>query len=263
MKNLLILLVSIIALSTSSCSKEDMTVEIPITSKPVLLKKIITTNAVNGNFNTIISYNGIKVLEINYQPIDKEVYTYTGEVITKFEELENGVLSTTTYEYLNDKLKTLIYFKTGSQTKTKKTYTHNNDNTVNFQEISINVSSGSETVRNNGKLTFLNGNLVKKEVNSLDTGFGVDTRISTYEYDNKTNPYKNIQSFTKVLDFGTIISQNNLLRDTSVFSSTSSGSNPSTSVDSNTLEYNDNGYPSKRQTFYNGTLENSSQYFYE
>jgi hypothetical protein len=229
----------------TSCSNDDDSND---ASTANLLKEV---TYIEGSYTSSskITYDGNKVVQI-VSGADKTVYTYTGNLITKEEEFAGGnnIDSKVEYSYENNKLKTAVSTEiSGSETyKSKNVYTYNSDGTVNYKRYNVNVTTGAETLSSSGKYTYLNGNVVKNEDAA---GYS-----STYEYDTKNNPTKNILGFDKLLDEE--FSVNNIVKRTSAYN----GTNPTTST--NEYDYNTDGYPTEQRSFYNGGANGITKYSY-
>jgi hypothetical protein len=230
----------------ASCSKDDNTPD-PVTS--TLVKKVIYTDLDKSVFTTETTYNGNKIVSTLDSDGSKEVYTYTGEIITKVEETDGkGVLeSTTEYTYNNGKLATSLVKEVGADYNYKTVYTYNADGTVSFADVMINTKTGATddggTV---GKYTYNGGNLVKKVYSYYGKEYS-----STFEYDTKYNPFKNVTGYSLLLDNEDDASVNNVVKRTS-----------SGTVSTNTYTYDANGFPTGQQNFYNGKLDGTSQFVY-
>lgn len=229
----------------TSCSNDDDSNNV---STANLLKE---ATYIEGSYTSSskITYDGNKIVQI-VAGSDKTVYTYTGSLITKEEEFAGGnnIDSKVEYSYENNKLKTSVSTEiSGSETyKSKNVYTHNSDGTVNYISYNVNVTTGVETLSSSGKYTFLNGNVVKIED---EAGYS-----STYEYDTKNNPTKNILGFDELMDQE--FSVNNIVKRTSTYN----GTNPS--IITYEYDYNTDGYPTERRGFYNGGTNGITKYFY-
>jgi hypothetical protein len=293
MKNLALLLLSIVSLLSVSCSKDDDTVANPQNPESYILLKKITENNGDGVLGSItINYNGNKIAEV----IDKDsksIYTYTGDLITKVETYEGTTLTyQVIYSYLNDKLKTITstysYVDTNGAInvfRNKTVYTYNTDGTVLEERYTIDNATGAETKKNNTTVyTYANGNLTKTVETSTSTFMTTDVdgnpvtnttvnkNIDTYEYDNKYNPLKNILGFSKILS-GTQASANNVIKSTSISESTYNGvaNPPSPSVVTDYIfKYNPKDYPIEQKYPYITYINNqpvtktlTTQYFYQ
>ncbi len=240
----------------SSCSKEESK-----TPPTVLLKKYINTDKKEGIQTFTFTYDGNKIKEINAvlpNETFKEVFTYTGDLITKEEIVQNGVVSTQTeYNYENNKLKSQIYTEVNYNYKLKSVFIYNVDGTITIEKYNIDKTTGVETKKNTSSVfSFSNGNLIKK----IETSNGISD-TTTYEYDTKNHPFKNILGLSKLIN--STYQTNNELKETIV------GSNYS-EVWINEYVYNADGYPTdlkytKTQTYNDSTISTSEgtiQFFY-
>jgi hypothetical protein len=245
MKKLLYLF-SASLLVLASCSKDDNTPD-PATS--TLVKKVIYTDINKSIYTSETTYNGNKIVSTLGSDGSKIVYTYTGEIITKVEETDGkGALeSTTEYTYTNGKLATSLEKEVGADYNYKTVYTYNADGTVSFADVMINTKTGTTddggTV---GKYTYSAGNLVKKVYSYYGKEYS-----STFEYDTKNNPSKNVTGFSLLLDNEDEASVNNVVKRTS-----------SSSISTNTYKYDANGFPTEQQSFHNGISDGTSQFTY-
>lgn len=245
MKKLLYLF-SASLLVLASCSKDD---DKPNPATSTLVKKVIYTDIDKSTFTSQTTYNGYKIVSIVGSDGSKTVYTYTGEVISKIEEIdEKGVLeSTTEYTYTSGKLATSLEKEVGEDYNYKTVYTHNADGTVSFADVMINVKTGtSDDGGTVGKYTYSGGNLVKKVYSYYGTEYS-----NTFEYDTKNNPFKNITGFSLLLDNEDEASVNNLVKRTSA-----------SSIYTHTYTYDANGFPTEQQSFSNGKSDGTSQFAY-
>jgi hypothetical protein len=245
MKKLLYLL-CVPLLILASCSSDDSTTP----AQPVLVKKIIETRS-TGSITSVITYNGSKIVNITVSGINagKTIFTYTGDLITKTEEFDDkDVLNyTIDYTYSNNKLANFIEQGTGDAIKYKTVYIHNSDGTVSYQASNINTTTNVETLGTTGKLTYVNGNLTKKE----DFSSSGSTSTTTFEYDSKNSPTKNITGLSLLLDRDETLSVNNIIKTTET---SSYSSNTYTSI----LTYNSANYVTEEKS-----ANATTQYFYE
>lgn len=185
-----------------------------------------TTTQVTETFN----YNGNKLLWTEGIYNYKTVYTYTGDNINKIEELNKGVLeSTTNYFYVNGKLnyRTKVY----SYGTAKTIYIYNTDGTITTTDYFI--VNGVERKEAVTVSTFTNGNLTKEVIDG--------TLVRTYEYDNKISPYSGILGIKVLWDLDyerkgdSYVMTNNLLKVSGV-------SYPASGEEIHTNKYNTNNY---------------------
>lgn len=246
-----------LALVLTSCSSDDENSENLILPKTVTYKY---SDAEGDNDKAVIVYNGNKIVSAGYSASDKEVYTYTGDLITKIEDFasEGNISSTNEFTYENGKLKIdLLTEISGDNTYISKTvYTHNNDGTISYVTYS-DVNTIDDNKTSEGVLTYSNGNLVKKTEN-YKAG---SSYIKTYEYDTKNSPFKNVLGYNLLIDYDTMATQNNVTKMTNVYSNGESGG--STSVFTYTYEYNDKEYPVKQvETNLFNDEEDTTEYTY-
>lgn len=277
----IILTLSILVLSVASCSKNDddiptpENVETPTipTDSNILPKKIIYIDE-EGESSSTFSYNDNKLVGGTFSgdlySLANFVYTYDGDLITKIEWFEEGVL-TDKHEFLyeKNKLKTSIYnrndldFETGELKKivTKREYTHNNDGTI--LEEYFDFVNGEYVKRDKNILyTIINGNITKRIENSPHTS------SYFYEYDNKNNPFKNITGYDKIgfsnvddsgyNDVDSFFSMNNIVKKTNQFENIIDDQIiPQKTIQDYVLTYNPNGHLSERKQTYDYVIDYS------
>ena len=203
------------------------------------------------------TYAGNKIVSIDEYG-GKANYTYTGDVITKIVSVDenNEINNVIEYTYVNGKVATLIESEPGFPALYKISYTYNADGTVSYKTSNINTNTPLETFGSTGVLTFKDGNLIK----DVRTSVGGNVNTSTYEYDAKNNPFKNILGLTLLLDADQSVSVNNVVKTTEV-SSYSGGS--STYVYTTTHTYDGNGFPTEGKNFGNdGAADGTAKYTY-
>ena len=252
MKKLLYLFTASLLVMTSCSSDDDSNSVDPVTS--ALVKKTVSTG-MDGDRTSLITYNGNKIVSIVINNVYKTNFTYTGDVITKVESLDekNVVDYVAEYTYANGKVVSFTEKEAGEPYTSKTNYTYNSDGTVSFSEISINATTGAVEDDGTGKYTFKDGNLIKM-VNSYVNGS--ESSVTTYEYDTKKNPYNNILGYNLLLDNEESGSINNSVKRTSVSVS-------GTYVYATTFLYDGNNFPTEEKSFDStGKLENTIQYFY-
>jgi len=250
MKKLLYLFAASLLVFTS-CSKDDND------STSSILPKKVTTVYSDGNTETQkIVYNGNKIVSITDQAGSVMKYTYTGDFITKVEELDkDGKLDTTTdYSYVNGKLNAGVEKNANPNDpyyyKTK--YVHNADGTVSYDNFRGLISTGVEQeYGSTGKYTFKDGNLLKLEVSS----YGIEYSY-VYEYDTKNHPLKNVVGLNLLLDDSYV---NNIVAETST---SGSGTNIRTSSKVYTYKYDANNYPTEQVKSYEDGKQTVVQFVY-
>ncbi|TBX71319.1 hypothetical protein EZL74_02090 [Flavobacterium silvisoli] len=173
-----------------SCSSDDGSTA----PDAILVKKIVDTNPA-GTFTYNYTYNGNKMAEsvlstTNY--IRRAVYTYTGDLITKVEFFdisntltERDIYTFNTYNRLATSVKLDYYNETG----TKEIYTYNSDGTISTIKYSGDLST-QDNVMSHNTITMNNG-----EISSRIEDTGAVIKVSSYIYDTKNNPFKNVIGF--------------------------------------------------------------------
>lgn len=252
MKKILCLLTAAL-LSLSSCSNDND--EPSNSQESILVKEIV------GVYNGItylqkISYNGNRIQSINFQG-GLRTYTYTDNLITKIEDLDEkgNLTSALEYKYTNGKIYSClsIGYDFGTLYKNLIKYVHNPDGTVSYQNYKVNYTTGEEQGKDvvSGKLFIKNGNIIKDEVYS-------DSELEysmVYEYDDKNEIFKNILGYNLLLNL--MPSTNNVVKSTTIYKIGPAG------IVVNSYEYNSNGYPaSKKVDVANGTPFSVIQYKY-
>ena len=188
MKKLLYLF-SAIALTLASCSSEDDSNNI----SDVLVTKIIETYEDNSTYTTEYVYSGTKLVSSTDSDGEYQLFTYTGNLITKIEYFlsDDTLDQVETYTYdSSDRLISFVrVFPTDTDWGNKETYTYNTNGT-----IFVNYYSGDYNSQTNldqtGVITFLNG-----EISQIATS---DGNTDDYTYDNKNNPFKNVLGYNKI-----------------------------------------------------------------
>ncbi|WP_374175258.1 hypothetical protein [Flavobacterium tructae] len=255
MKKLLYLFTASLLVLTS-CSNDDNNSPDPASS--ILVKKIIYVEKDGDSSFEDVVYNGNKIVSITGQDGSVYKYTYTGNLITKTEEIDaKGVVDNTTeYSYANGKLATSIDKNTDAEFYYKTKYTHNADGTVSYDNFRGVVATGAEEEYGaTGKYTFKDGNLVKLEVSY----YGSET-LYVYEYDAKNYPFKNVTGLSLLLDDETTV--NNIVKETST---SGSGANIRTNITTYTYKYDANNYPTEKVRSYqsgSSASTETTQYVY-
>ncbi len=241
---------SVLVMILSSCSSSDESVNTPPISSSVLVKKEIVEDE-DGDYTALYTYNGNKIVKTTNSDDTSEVFTYTGDLITKLEYFTETTLDqkdTFTYNAEN-KLTTHLRLDYVVEWGTKETYVYNSDGTISVTEYIGDLTSQTQ-LSSTSKIYFTNGEISKIEVFEG----GIKTRTITYTYDVKNNPYKNITGFDKLgIIFEEGISHNLLTEN-----------DTDTADDPVTYEYiyNSNNYPSTaKEIIGDGTY--TVKYFYE
>lgn len=240
MKKLLYLFAASL-LAFTSCSKDDNDSTDPASS--ILVKKRVYIGNDGVSSSEDIVYNGNKIVSITGQDGSVFKYTYTGELITKTEEIDDkGIVDyTTEYSYVSGKVATSIEKNKDAKFYYKTKYIHNADGTVSYDQFRVTVATGAEEEYGaTGKYTFKDGNLVKLEVSYYG-----EERSHVYEYDTKNNPFKNVAGLSLLLDDETAV--NNVVKETGI---SGSGVNIHTNIITYSYKYDANKYPTEKVESY-------------
>lgn len=183
-------------LMLTSCSSSDSSS--PTDENEILVMKIIETYANDGStITTNFTYNGKKLMQTTSSDGYYELYTYTGDLLTKVESFDtsNTLLQTETYSYFNNGLLesslSLDYtFNKGF----RETYIYNTDGTVSVAGFEGDLVSQVNANRT-GVVFFVNDEVSSYENTNIIFG---ETSTTTYVYDTKNNPFKNVIGFDKL-----------------------------------------------------------------
>lgn len=262
MKKLLYLFTASL-LAFTSCSKDDN--DSSKSESPILVSKRNFIGNDGSSEPENILYNGNKIISITDSDGYLTKFTYTGEQITKKEEIAVGGKLSYTYEYsyTSGRLASYIKKQTGAVYYYKTKYNSNADGTVSYEEFRINISTGvEEEYGRAGKYTFKDNNLIKDE----SSFYGTDN-VTIYEYDTKYAPFKNVLGLNLLLDYissaSDFINANNEIKKTIT---TGSGSNLRTSTLFYTYIYDGNNFPSQKTVSFpsgSSTSTETYQYFYQ
>lgn len=196
MKNMFCLGV-VLSLFFASCSSSD---DSSVTNEDdVLLMKTIETYPDDGStVTTNYSYNGMKMASLSDSDGFREVYNYTGDLITnvKFYDDTNTLIAEEDYNYNGSEQLTIYVLKNyESGQGRKETFIHNANNTISYS-----LYGGDTTTQTNlsetGTITFTDGELISVNI-SHSSGITY-TATRTYSYDAKNNPFKNVVGFDKI-----------------------------------------------------------------
>ena len=236
------LLFSVFALILTSCSGSGDDASTDTNSTTVLLQKIVSEDA-EGVFTDNYFYNGTKITKIESTDGQKDVFTYTGDLITKVETSYDGVLDATElYDY--DASGRLISYTANFKNSSTylETYTHNVNGTISF------TRTESGDLYSTGTFT-MTGNDVLNVVSNYDFGFGPYTTTNSYIYDTKFTPFKNITGFKWYLVAGSENVMSGFDHNVLTFTDSETSSNNS----SYTYTYNSLNFPVSVSTVDNGT----------
>lgn len=257
-------LISFSLLFLVSCSSDSSTETTP---SNVLLKQIIEGDVLLGGSVTTFTYNGNKIVKIKRNvdtDVYSDVYTYTGNLITKIEKFQiyyegtsgeqNELLSTDEFSYnSNDKL---IQFKTiipNSDVEMVTTYVYNSNNTVTFEQ-NKNFPGGSPISLKTGTITLQDG-----EITQLQMSTEFDSNTYNYSYDAKNSIFKNVVGYDKLIFAHIIGKQGSLIQLDTIIGGISHNF-----VNSGDLQYtyNSENYPLTANQSWFGTVLHSFEFVY-
>lgn len=181
----IISLLSFVVISLISCSNSDDPV-VNLNPNTLLLKKsVMSSSSLNGGTAVVTdwTYVGNKLaFTLDSNGLRKE-YTYSGNLISKIDEIADGETRASFYAY--DENNRLVAI-TGSRTET---FEYNSDGTVTDKCYYAN-----ETLQWTATIYFLGSEISKIEKSYAD-GFHT---THEYTYDDKFTPTKNILGFDKI-----------------------------------------------------------------
>ncbi|HEU0135794.1 MAG TPA: hypothetical protein VFQ50_00745 [Flavobacterium sp.] len=236
MKKVFLFLSAISLVAISSCGDDESPVTPPVdTTDDVLVKRVTTQQEDPDGFNYTIdyTYNGNKLVQGVYTDGSLEKYYYTGDLITKIEYYNDGVLDFQDVFAYNaqGKLTEYRFQWMSDNTEEKSLYVYNSDNTVTETQLSGPIN-GTGTTGSQSILSFENGEL-SQIVNASGSTY-------TYSYDAKNSPFKNVTGYAEIAhafvgDYQTHGRSKNIL---SIVNETF-GQNYTT----NSIQYNADNYP--------------------
>lgn len=214
-------------------------------SSDVLLKKIIHDDGSSSN----LEYAGNKLIKsISSDGGVYTIYTYTGDLVTREDNYssDNTIDEHYEYYYSGNNLIQVKYF-IGNKLFKKYDFVINTDNTRTLTRTDYGTNVTSRVF----KEYYINEEKVKEEALNSNVSISYTT---TFLYDNKNCPYKNITGFRYL---------NGWFDDNSPFHNIIklSVSNSSSSTQNYSYQYNSNGYPTDVSFTSRGYTE-SSQLFY-
>jgi hypothetical protein len=236
MKKVFCLLSVIFLVCTSCCNDNDDSSNL---ADSILVKKVLVTSGDKVIEQKII-YDGYKIVSIIWNGGFRENFTYTGNLITKIEDVDSSgaVLGGTEYNYNNGKIYSSLSYKFFfvHEYLSLVKFVHNEDGTVSYQHYKVNSRTGEEEGKDSfsGKYFFKDGNRIKGE----SYHNSVFERSTSYEYDTKYNNFKNVLGYNLLL--GYMPSINNVVRSKSIQKS------GIVSEQVNFYVYNRQGYPTKK-----------------
>lgn len=181
---------------------------------PQVITELYPDGSNTGELKGKFTYNGARLLEIYYNPSQKKVFTYTGDVITKIEHYQNSeVRFEHTYTYSDGKLTKYENNDLLTGNHDIITYQHQEDGTITYLHVSN--LGGAPNWQKEGILTFENGNLVEDvaEFTFSNVSNEYNIIINLIEYNDKVNPFKNILGYSSLLNLKGTIGNENIITD--------------------------------------------------
>jgi hypothetical protein len=160
----------------------------------VRVKKIIDTDT-DGTVSSIeYFYNGNKIVyAIDSEGLRMNIF-YDGDLIVREEWLQGTTMvEKIFYTYDNSKLETYQVLNLADNIGQKITYDHNANGTISFTEFSGDLTTQDE-IESTG--TISNTKLVRNVTDPITLEQQVFT--STFTFDSKNNPFKNIVGYDKI-----------------------------------------------------------------
>ena len=199
----IITLLSVFILLISSCSGDDETQtssETPATNDGVFLKRKVEKNENDEILNTYdYTYNGNKLTKIVQKGGSYIEYIYNNDLISeiKFYYPDNSLFHTESFFYNSfNQLTDYIFKSVISDSGYKRIYTYSTNGTVIVHSFHGDLISQTQPANEYEKMYVQNSALVKHEFYNVSNN--ILTRTSTFAYDDKKNPFKNVLGFDKI-----------------------------------------------------------------
>lgn len=184
MKKIITLTLSLILLSCATNEDQDNT-----NSGVVLLREMITNS--QGTQTTLyFNYTGNKIVNVTSNAYEWKYY-YTGDLITKIENYDNNVLSSTThynYNSQNNLISFINLLNNNQGNRTTLTYNSNGTITYNNYTGDLTTQTSLESIYT---ATLSNNEITIFKNETSNTTY-------TYDYDLKNNYMKNVLGFSKI-----------------------------------------------------------------
>ncbi|MBK8600329.1 MAG: hypothetical protein IPN80_06990 [Flavobacterium sp.] len=193
----------VLVLLTISCSSSDSdTPSNQTINDSILLKRIIqtTTGSSQNVFINDFTYSGNKLVTIAADNGLIQKYFYTGDLITRMEwTVDNsGIPIIYVYSYNNnDQLVTMTKTDNLVDQSFRITYAYNNDNTITLNAYSR--TENSEEEFDSSSKYYMNANNDIVRIEDYDPSGTLITQTTTFVYDSKYNPFRNILGWGKLL----------------------------------------------------------------
>jgi len=257
-------LLSITFLLLQSCSSGDSpdspgSPDNPNPSGGTLLKKIVCSNGLVFNY----TYNGNKLSKIAGENGENSGYykfTYTGDLITKYEIANNydEKAMFKVFNYENNDIKQIKNYSWTGVLEDVDDLIYNNDGTITVTKTDS--GSGIKDIHIYKEYYNSEGNIYK----TTNNYGGGETSVDTYEYDTKNSPFKNIIGMTNLSRFNNTMSD--LPYTTFIFPVRGSLNNViKVNSDDNitaSYQFNNQGFPISATINENGQIYILTYYYY-
>lgn len=237
-------LICILLMILTSCSSEDNSSQNAETGRVPKKQKIISRldNTVPIDF----VFDGNKIVSSTHSGYYVIKYTYTGDLITKKESSD----LTSEYSYTDGKLTTYLRKLPGQDYYDRYSYTYESNDVVSFVVTRVTISTGAEEVISAKNIyTLKDGNIVKYENKSS---------VTTYKYDNKNSPMRNVLGFNKIFEEQPQVSSsvNNVTSYSVTLSNNFSYTNEIT------YTYDDHDFPTEINYYHGQSIAFTNKYSY-
>ncbi|WP_309642639.1 hypothetical protein [Flavobacterium sp.] len=256
MKKLSALVLLVLFAVSCSSSDSDATSN-PTNTDSILLRRTIqtTSGSTDGAYINDFTYNGNKLNTITSNNGLIEKYFYTGDLITRMEwTVDNsGIPIVYVYSYNNNgQLVNMTKTDNLVDQEFRIAYSYNSDGTITLNQYSRTDNSPEEF--DNQNKYYMNGNNDIERIEDYNPSGTQITQTTTFVYDTKNSPFKNILGWSKLL-FATGGSHTNV---TSMVSSIEG-------TQTSTYQYNINDFPIARSRSYswNPGVTDTFEYIYE
>lgn len=251
-------IIIVLVLLTISCSSSDS--ESPSNqtiNDSILLKRMIqtTTGAIQNVNVTDFTYNGNKLATIANDNGFIQKYIYTGDLITRMEwTVDNtGIPIIYVYSYNNsNQLVTMTKTDYLVDQSFRITFTYNSDRTITLNNYSI--TDNSQEKFDSSSKYYLNDTNDIIHIEDYNPAGTQIIQTTTFVYDAKNNPFKNILGWDKLL----ISRQGQYANVTSMVSSIEG-------TQTSTYQYNNSDFPITESRIYSGNpgVTDELEYIYE
>lgn len=179
-----------------ACSSDDSTINSE-TDETVLVSKITQSVYYSNSENTSVTnfnYASEKLVSISSDNMNNRLeFVYEGDKIVKANQINNNtIVGFNTLSYEGNNLKSIL--QSNNSNKTEYTYSNN----ILNSEIYSSFYDGVWTQMDKKTYTFVNGNTTQIIHHMTNTGINLISK-STYTFDSKNNPMRDMDPVIKLL----------------------------------------------------------------